>query len=379
MVGCLLLSLTAHAGSPTLDGKPPLVIGHRGACGYRPEHTIASYELAVEMGADFIEPDLVMSKDGELVVRHGPRLGSTTDVSRHPEFADRKTTKSISGETADDWYVEDFTLAELKTLRAVQDRTTRPQEFNGKFQIVTLDEVISLAKQLSEKTGRDIGIYPETKCPTYYKQFAEEHHLQRMEDKLLEKLHAAYGNHANAPVLIQSFEVSNLQYLHEKTKIKLVQLVDGNHLRPDGTLDSDARTIRPFDFTASGDQRTWNDLLTPEGLKFIRGYADGISPCKPYLLRTRIYDPDGDGKPDDRDRDGVVNASDREVAGDTGLISRAHKAGLFVHSWTFRKDGEMYGFTTLEEELKAYFDLGIDGVFTDFPDIGIRALGKTAR
>ena len=191
----------------TLNGQQPIVIGHRGASGYRPEHTLASYQLAIQQGADYIEPDLVMSSDGVLVARHEPMLSGTTDVASRAEFAARRTTRMVDGIATSDWFASDFTLAEIKTLRAVQSRSGRDTSFNGQFEIPTLDEVIALAQAASTNTGRTIGIYPEIKHSTFH---AGLFGANTFENALVTKLHASYGNSADAPVFIQSFEVSNL-------------------------------------------------------------------------------------------------------------------------------------------------------------------------
>ena len=190
---------------PTLNGDKPLVIGHRGASGYLPEHTLESYRRAIELGADFIEPDLVATKDGVLVARHEPNITGTTDVSTRPEFADRKTKKVVDGVEEEGWFASDFTLAEIKTLRAIQPMAERDQSFNGKYQIPTLQEVLDLAKSEGAKANRTVGVYPETKHPTYHVNLG-----LKLVDRLLAVL-AQYGyTSKNSPVIVQSFEVSNL-------------------------------------------------------------------------------------------------------------------------------------------------------------------------
>ena len=211
----------------------PIVIGHRGTAGYRPEHTIQGYTLAIELGVDFIEPDLVLTKDGYMIARHEPMIGGTTDVANHPEFASRKTKRMVDGVEYNDWFATDFTLKEIKTLHAIQSNAKRDQQYNGLFEIPTLDEVIALAKSKSKQTGRTIGIYPEIKHSTYHATVKDANNKllfgsNFFENKLLKKLHDAYGNTACAPVFIQSFEVSNLKYLSRKTDIQLVQLIDAD-------------------------------------------------------------------------------------------------------------------------------------------------------
>ncbi|WP_442499469.1 glycerophosphodiester phosphodiesterase [Methylobacter sp. sgz302048] len=365
------MSLQNTAEATPLENKAPIVIGHRGASGYLPEHTLEGYALAIEMGADYIEPDLVLTKDGQMIARHEPMIGATTDVASHPEFASRKTRRMVDGVEYNDWFASDFTLAEIKTLRAIQSRAGRDQQYNGLYPIPTLDEVIALTKQKSSETGRTIGIYPEIKHSTYHAELKDEHNRKLFgphffEKRLLNKLHAAYGNSACAPIFIQSFEVSNLIYLNFKTNIKLVQLIDADDVNADGSISLAAPYRQPYDFVVLGDLRTFADLLTEEGLDFVRTYADGIGPWKPYLVKTV-----DDGI--DRDGDGKLTINDRRVEGSTGVLEMAHEKGLQVHTWTFRNDAGGYGFTDPEEEMTYYFDLGVDGLFTDFPDTGISA------
>lgn len=371
LAAALLLSAAAPAALAwnTLDGSKPLIIAHRGASGYLPEHTLEGYAKAIELGANYIEPDLVMTRDGILVARHEPMIGATTNVGSIAAFADRKRTKTVDGVATTDWFVEDFTLAELKTLRAVQPRANRPQQYNGQFQVPTLDEVIALAKAKSLETGRQIGIYPELKHSTYMQGVSQGLGFSKnyFEDKLVSTLHNAYGNSANAPVFIQSFEVRNLQYLNSRTDIKLVQLVDADDVRPDGSISLAAPYAQPADEVAAGGKLTFADLVSNIGLSFVATYADGIGPWKPYLLKTVA-----DGV--DRNGDGVVNGLDRLVAGSTGVIEAAHANKLFVHTWTMRDDAGILGFGSGQAEIEAYLRLGVDGVFTDFTDTGVAAL-----
>ncbi|PRD68701.1 glycerophosphodiester phosphodiesterase [Malikia spinosa] len=346
----------------TLSGEAPLVIGHRGASGERPEHTLASYQLAIEQGADFIEPDLVLTQDGVMIARHEPMLGGTTDVAA--KFPARKTKKMVDGVETEDWFASDFTLAEIKTLRAIQARSGRSKAYDGQFQIPTLDEVIALAKEQSSKTGRTIGIYPEVKHSTFH---AALFGANRFEDKLVSTLHAAYGNTGKAPVFIQSFEVSNLQYLNSKTDIKLVQLIDADDVKDDGSMSLVAPYHKPYDFVVKGDSRSFGDLVKPAGLDFIKTYADAVGPWKPYLVKTV-----NDGV--ERSGDSSLSLNDRRVDGSTGVIENAHARGLLVHTWTFRNDASGYGFKDPKAEMEYYMKLGVDGVFTDFPATGVAAL-----
>ncbi|MDT7833891.1 glycerophosphodiester phosphodiesterase family protein [Aquabacterium sp. OR-4] len=362
----------------TLDGAAPIVIAHRGASGYRPEHTLASYALAIQMGANYIEPDLVMTRDGHLIARHEPVLDGTTNVASVFD-ASRKTTRMLDGVSTTAYFADTFTLAEIKTLSAVQTRGrtvdygSHITRYDSDRSIPTLDEVIALAKAQSTATGRTIGIYPELKHSTYTSQQAQALGFSAtyFEDKLVSTLHAAYGNSANAPVFIQSFEVNNLQYLNTRTDIKLVQLVDADDVRADGSMSLVAPYDRPYDQAARGRTVTFADLVSDVGLRMVATYADGIGPWKPYLVKTV-----DDGI--DRTGDGVVNINDRLVVGSTGVIEAAHAAGLLVHTWTFRNDASGYGFADPQAEMQYYYSLGVDGLFTDFTDTGVAALAAAA-
>ena len=346
----------------TLNGDAPLVIGHRGASGERPEHTLESYKLAIEQGADFIEPDLVMTLDGVLIARHEPMLDDTTDVASKFS-ADRKVTKNVDGVDITAYFASTFTLAEIKTLRAVQSRASRPQEFNGLYEIPTIGEVIELAKTESTARGRTIGIYPEIKHSSFH---GIRFGANVIEDVLVRALHEAYGNTKDAPVFIQSFEVANLRYLNTQTEIRLVQLIDANDVNADGSMDLTPPYRQPYDFALSGDARTYADLLTNEGLDFIKTYADAVGPWKPYLVKTVA-----DGV--ERTGDTTLTINDRLVEGSTGIVEAAHARGLLVHTWTFRNDASGYGFADPAAEMAYYMKLGVDGLFTDFPATGITA------
>lgn len=356
---------------PTLDGKAPLVIGHRGASGYLPEHTLEAYKLAIAQGADFIEPDVVATKDGELVVRHEPNITATTDVSARPEFASRKTTRLVDGVAETGWFTTDLTLAELKTLRARQPMAERDQSHNGKYAIPTLREVLELARIEGARAGRTVGVYPETKHPTYHVNAG-----LALEDRLL-RLLAGYGYTAkNSPVIVQSFEVANLKYLRGKTAVRLVQLIDGDGVDAKGGVTLVAPFDRPYDFAVAKDSRTFADLLTPAGLKEVKTYADGIGPWKAYLLRAGQVDANGDGKPDDLNGDGAIDERDRVLLQPTPVVKDAHAAGLFVHAFTFRSEAKRLvsdyrGDAAAEYE--KFFELGVDGVFSDFPDTAAAA------
>ena len=276
------------------DAGLPLVTGHRGASGYLPEHTLASYKLAIRFGADYIEPDLVATKDGVLVARHEPWIGGTTDVAS--KFPDRKTTRNVDGADVTDWFVADFTLKELKTLRAKQPMAQRPQEFNGRFEIPTFDEVLRLAKQAGRERGRAVGVYPETKHPTYHQQLGLP-----LERRVVDALRRAGLNHKGAPVIIQSFEQSNLRYLNRITPVTLSQLVDAWDVNLDGSLQYAETSLRPYDWTVSGDPeltaRTYGFLTTNAGLDEVSEYADIVAPWKPYIVPTTGTDANGDEPP----------------------------------------------------------------------------------
>ncbi|MFC0623845.1 glycerophosphodiester phosphodiesterase [Kribbella deserti] len=323
-----------------------VVVGHRGASGYRPEHTLASYELAARMGADYIEPDLVVTKDKVLVARHEPEIGGTTDVAAHPEFAARKKTKMLDGIALTGWFTEDFTLAELRTLRAKERIPALRQHntlYDGRYQVPTFQEVIDLSKRLSRELGRTVGIYPETKHPTYFQQQG-----LALEPLLVKALTKNGLNHRGAKVFVQSFEVSNLRAMKRDLRVPLVQLLD--------SLDA-----APYDFVAKGDPRTYGDLVTPAGLREISSYAAGIGPWKDTVIP--------------RDAAGRLTKP-------TTLVADAHRVGLKVHPYTFRAENNFvpleyrkstnpaeYG--DLLGELDAFRKAGVDGVFSDNPDVAV--------
>lgn len=361
----------------TLSGKQTIVIGHRGTPGYLPEHTIGGYTNAIKMGADFIEPDLVVTKDGFLVVRHEPMLSGTTNVSEMPEFASKKTTKNIDGKQITDWFVSDFTLAEIKKLRAKQAFAERPQEFNNLYAIPTFEEVIALAKQKSKELGRTIGIYPETKHPSFH----EALNLP-ITDKLLTALDVAGWNNSEAPVFVQSFEVSNLQYIRSKSTVKTIQLLGCYDVALNGDLIfsvSKGELISdgmPYDWYLKGDNRDFGFFITPEGLDFVKTYATGIGPWKPFIIPYTATDLNKDGIADDKNGDGEINEADKMALPPTSLINEAHKRGLQVHAYTFRNESHRllsnYNNNPLLE-YQAFYRLGLDGVFSDFTDTAIKA------
>jgi glycerophosphoryl diester phosphodiesterase len=358
---------------PTLHGQRPLVIGHRGASGSLPEHTLEAYTLAIEQGADFIEPDVVLTKDSVLVCRHEPMLSGTTNVADLPAFASRKTTRTVDGVAYNDWFACDFTHSEIKMLKAKQAFSDRSQQYNGMYSIPTLQEVIELAKSQSASRGRSIGIYPETKHPSFHEQLK-----LRITDKLVDLLTAAGWNSAEAPVFVQSFEVSNLQYIRNGrgSRLKLVQLFDAYDVKKDGTMDMTAPNGQPYDFVLAGDPRTYNDLASDAGLAFIKTYADGIGPWKPFIQPYTFTDANNDGTADDINADGTVDNRDFTELPATTLLERAHAKGLLVHAYTFRDEPKRllkdYGGDP-KKEYQRYFDLGLDGVFSDFPSTAVAA------
>ncbi len=329
----------SHAMEKPLNGQA-IIIAHRGASGERPEHTIASYTRAIEQGADYIEPDLVLTKDGVLVARHENEISETTDVADRPEFADRKTSKAIDGEKMTGWFTEDFTLDELKTLRA---RERLPQlrkdnmAFDGQFEIPTFEEILTLAK------AHNVGVYPETKHPSYFASIGLPH-----EAPLLAMLTRFGHVTKDAPIFIQSFEVENLKALRPKTKLRLIQLMDD--------------TGSPADRS----DLTYPQMATAEGLKIVATYADGVGPNKAMVIpRTMIGNL---GTP-------------------TTLVADAHKVGLAVHPWTFRRENyflplaqksgvDPRGIGDVQAEMKAFLATGIDGIFSDNVAEAVSARGQ---
>jgi len=379
---CFLL-LAACATPPgaalkTLDGKPPMVAAHRGASGYLPEETLEAYVRAIELGADFIELDLVSTKDGVLIARHDPNLAISTDVAQHPEFAARKRTTRVDGEEQTGWFSGDFTLAEIKTLGAISTDAQRPQEFNGKFKVPTFDEVIALAQRKSREMDRTIGIYPETKNPSYFRLLGLP-----LEDKVLASLDRAGWNSRSAPVLLQSFEPGSLKYMRSKgSTLRMVQLIDGDSVDlKTGAVTFDVPSDRPYDWTLAGDKRNFDVMVTPAGLAEIKTYADGIGPWKRYIVSVKGT-VGADGKVVDRNGDGKINDADADALAPTTLIADAHRAGLFVHAFTFRNEGRRlaasYGGDPKREYLQ-YYALGLDGLFTDFTDTALAARAEYLR
>jgi glycerophosphoryl diester phosphodiesterase len=333
-----------------LRGLPvPTIIGHRGASGYRPEHTLAAYQLALDMGADIVEAgDLVPTRDGHLVCRHEPEIGGTTDVADHPEFAGRKKTKLLDGVSTTGWFTEDFTLAELKTLRAKERiPANRPHNtlYDGRWEIPTFEEVLRWQDEQTRETGKQVWIYPELKHPTYFRKLG-----LGLEERVAAVLRRHGKDRKNSPVILQSFEPTSIQRLSGLVGNPLVVLLSG-------------ASSRPWDFQETGDPRTVADLVTPEGLREIASYAQGIGPTLDLVIPK--------------------DASGR-LTRPTTLVRDAHAAGLILHPYTlrnenpflpaeFRKGTDADAYGDVFGAYRAYFATGIDGVFTDHPDTGLLA------
>jgi glycerophosphoryl diester phosphodiesterase len=351
IAGTVLMTISS---APAADR--PFVIAHRGASGYAPEHTLPAYFIAVQQGADYVEPDLVITRDGALIARHENEIGSTTDVASHPEFADRRTTKTIDGQSINGWFTEDFTLAELRTLRArerLSELRSANARYDGAFVIPTFDEVLDLVAAADAQRAAQaraaglpppprIGVYPETKHPSYFAQAG-----LTFDDRMLEALTRHGYRHRSDPICLQSFEVANLKALRKRTDLKIVQLVE-----PKG---------QPFDFTLAGDKRGYHDLMSESGLREIAGYADAIGPHKWMAVEFR------DGQ-----------------AIDTGLARRARAAGLGVHVWTLRAENAFLppdlksseapaARGDMAKEIHALLDAGITAFFSDQPDLAVAA------
>jgi glycerophosphoryl diester phosphodiesterase len=341
--GLLLAGMSVARGA-----ERPIVIGHRGASGERPEHTLASYRLAIEQGADFVEPDLVATKDGALVCRHENEISGTTDVASRPELAARRATKTVDGVPITGWFTEDLTLAELKTLRARERLPElRGTAFDGKLEVPTFEELLQLVAAENarpQRRGRPVGIYPETKHPSYFAALG-----LALEERLVDALRRHGLDRADAPVFVQSFEVENLRRLRSLTRVPLVQLIEA--------------AGRPWDPTLGRSSRTYADMLTPEGLREVARYARGVGVDKVLVLP--------------RDRDGRLRPP-------TPLVRDAHAAGLLVHVFTlraenrflpadFRSAGSPEARGDLAAEARAFLKAGVDGFFADQPEIAVRA------
>ncbi len=339
----------------------PAVAAHRGASALRPEHTLAAYQKAIEDGADIIEPDLVATRDGVLVARHENEIGGTTNVASLPQFASRKNTRSIDGVPVTGWFTEDFTLAELKTLRA-RERipANRPANtaYDGQFEVPTLQEVIDLVKKESIARRKVIGLYPETKHPSYFKSIGLP-----LEKRLVDQLTASGYRGKEAAVFIQSFEVANLKELRALTSMRIVQLIDNPNNRP---APNGAPRNAPYDFVAAGSKRSYADMITPAGLREIATYADVVAPYKEVI---------------------IARTAANELAGASSFVADARAAGLKVHTWTLRPENPFLPPSlrlpdaaspsqrgNAVAEIDAYLKAGIDGFFTDDPALGRAAV-----
>ncbi len=395
---CATLALAACGGNDdaapalaTLDAKQPLVIAHRGASGYYPEETLEAYALAFATGADVIEPDIVVTRDGVLIARHDITLAASTDVANHAEFASRKRAgENGDGEpVAADWFVADFTLAEIKTLGATSPNHVAAQKYNGAFKVVSFQEILDFIKQKAKETGRTVAVYPETKSPTYHLALWHAGKIPaRLEDTLVQLIVAAGLNSADAPIYVQSFEPTSLQYMRSiGSKVKQVQLIDAYDVDfKTGQMiyGTDAAHLvysQPTDWKVAGLTTLFDSMLTPAGLAKIRAYADGIGPWKPMIVPVRCT-LDAMSSCRDMDGDGAFNGyADSTQQAPTTLVADAHNAGLFVHEYTFRSERGYYNLPLDAAgdpvaEYLTHFRLGVDGVFTDFADTALEARAR---
>ena len=378
----------------TLDGKAPLVIAHRGASGYYPEETLEAYTLAIAMGADVIEPDLVATQDGILIARHDITLATSTDVAAHPEFASRKRAgENGDGEAvAADWFVADFTLAEIKTLGATSPNHALAKRYDGVFKVATFQEVLDLVKQKAQQTGRTVAVYPETKNPSYHLALFKAGRIPaRMEDTLVALIDANGLNSRDAPLYVQSFEPTSLQYMRSiGSKAKQVQLIDAYDVdfatgkMVYGTAPGNLVYSQPTDWKLAGRSELFDSMLTPAGLAQIATYADGIGPWKPMVVPVKCT-LDAAGKCKDMDGDGTFDGyADSTQQPATTLVADAHRAGLFVHEYTFRNERGYYNLPLdaagdPKVEYLTHYRLGVDGVFSDFADTAIEARSVYAK
>ncbi|MFJ8586999.1 glycerophosphodiester phosphodiesterase [Streptomyces sp. NPDC093595] len=341
---------TAHArpSVPYRELPVPAVIAHRGASGHRPEHTLGAYQLALDMGAHVIEQDLVPTKDGHLVCRHENDITGTTDVADHPEFASRRTTKTVDGTALTGWFTEDFTLAELKTLRAKERIPGTRQEntvYDGRWAVPTFEEVLRWAEKEGRRRGHPVWLHVETKHPTYFRALG-----LGLEERLARLLRRYGRDGADSPTFLQSFEPTSMQRMAKLVRTPRVVLL--------WTADD-----RPWDFRETGDPRTVADLITPRGLQWIASFAQGIGPLLDLVI------PRGE---------------DGRLGEPTTLVRDAHAKGLVLHPYTlrnensflpadFRRGTDPTAFGDVFGAYAAYFATGIDGIFTDHPDTGLLA------
>ncbi|SEC82921.1 glycerophosphoryl diester phosphodiesterase [Tenacibaculum sp. MAR_2009_124] len=360
LFSCLsLLLLTACSVQDDVNNpspKKPLIIAHRGAQSILPEHTLEAYKKAIEMGADYIEPDLVLTKDGYLIVRHEPMLSGTTNVSEMTEFDQLKTTKNVDGKLITDWFATDFTLEQIKRLKAKQAYQGRPTNYDNQFSIPTFEEVIELVKDES----KSIGIYPEIKHPYFHNEIFENHFMENELIKLLQKHNL---NTSEASIFVQCFEVEPLQYLNTKLSVKLVQLISTYTIKEDGSLDFNVPQGdfisygAPYDFYKKGDSRTYEYFTSEEGMKFTATYADGIGPWKPFIISYK-----------------TKSNGEKIVLPPTNFVKLAHENNLQVHPYTFRNENTQWSNGNPEKEYHLFFDAGVDGLFTDYTNEAVDAL-----
>lgn len=360
--------------TPTPVPAKPVVYGHRGASGYLPDHTVAGYIKGIDLGADYVEPDLVMTKDGILVCRHEPNIGGTTNVASFEKFADRKTTKMVDGAEINDWFVSDFTLAELKELKARQPLPAeRSTAYDTLYEIPTFEEMIQAVQAENKRMGKNVGIIPEIKHSTFH---AGIFGANKIEDETVRILNKYGYTKKDSPAIIQSFEVSNLQYLNSKTDVRLVQLIDG-----DGNMDGSTKYVVPYDIakkiadgSMTADQHA--PLYTAAGLAAAAKYADIIGPWKNYIVGNKGIDANGDDEADDVNKDGTSDERDRTLTAPTSFIADAHAVGLQVVPFTFRNEPRRLASDYKNDpkaEYKKFYDLGVDGLFTDFVDTAVAA------
>jgi glycerophosphoryl diester phosphodiesterase len=376
------------SGFGTLDGGSTLIIAHRGASAYFPEETLEAYRLAIAMGVDVIEPDLVVTKDGVLVARHDVTLSASTDVADHPEFATRKR----AGENGDgepvtaDWFVCDFTLTELKTLGARSPNHPAAKVYDGLFRIATFQEILDLIKLKAKESGHTAAVYPETKNPSYHLNLWHQGLIPaRMEDTLVALINANGLNDHDAPIFVQSFEPTSLQYMRDiGSQVKQVQLIDAYDVDFKtgkliyGTDDAHRVYSQPTDWKLAGRSELFDSMLTAAGLAQIKSYADGIGPWKPMVVPVKCK-LDASGNCMDLDGDGTFGGySDSIQQPPTSLVADAHRVGLFVHEYTFRSEKGYYNlpFDVMGDPVKEYvrhYRVGVDGVFSDAADTALYA------
>ena len=381
-------------GYTTLDGKQPLVIAHRGASGYYPEETLEAYALAFATGADVIEPDIVVTQDGVLIARHDITLSQSTDIASHPEFASRKRAgENGDGEAvAADWFVADFTLAEIRTLGATSPNHAAAKKYNGLFKVVSFQEILDFIQQKAKETGRTVAVYPETKNPSYHLALWKAGKIPaRMEDTLVAMINAAGLNSPTSALYVQSFEPTSLQYMRSiGSRAKQVQLIDAydvDFATGKMVYGTDAAHLvysQPTDWKLAGLTALFDSMLTPAGLAQIKTYADGIGPWKPMIVPVKCTlnmasacaDADGDNA-----FNGYADATQQPA---TTLVTDAHRAGLFVHEYTFRNERGYYNLPLDAAgdpvaEYLTHFRLGVDGVFSDFADTALEARARFAQ